>query len=456
MSIKFRLMLIFTSIVAVLLSAFSVYIYYSTVFIRKNAYYDRLWERTETMVQLLKISPQADLSNIHPSIRNTYWTILPDEEIIVVDEGGNRSFVNKFLGYTIDYDPIIKVINERGKFEEIIGDRQFVGKKSMVNGRSVIVIVSSFDRNGKRLLARLRLTISSSFFVAILVIVLAGWFFSRNIFKPVEKIIDTAKRISDTDLHLRVPVPAGRNELARLVHTINESFDRLQKAFEVQKSFVLHASHELRTPLTALRGELEVALLKKRTLEEYEHFISIAYEDANRMSNLVNHLLLFAQTSGDKRAFNFISVRIDELIMDVMQKMTSVYEGCHIELNFKEQIVDENSLIINGHEPLLSIAFSNLIDNALKFSGNKPVHIGISAGEKLKVSIADQGRGILTEDMEKVFEPFYRSGDVSSIPGFGIGLPMTRQILELHGALIEIHSISGRGTTIVVTFFSPK
>ncbi|RPH85251.1 MAG: HAMP domain-containing protein, partial [Chroococcales cyanobacterium metabat2.561] len=145
-----------------------------------------------------------------------------------------------------------------------------------IDNVSYTVIVSAFDRNGQRLLYRLRLTLVSSLLVSVMVIIAAGWYFSKQTLKPVERIIETAEKISGSDLHLRVPIPRGKNELVRLVNTINDSLDRLQKSFEVQKTFVANASHELRTPLTALHGDLEIALLKERSADEYKGYLKIA------------------------------------------------------------------------------------------------------------------------------------------------------------------------------------
>jgi signal transduction histidine kinase len=456
MSIRLRLMIIFTSLMGVILAAFSVYVYYSTVSIRTNAFFDRLWERAEISFQLLQQSSAPDLSMIHPSVRNTYWTILPDEEIVVFDQAGNYTYINEYVSERIDYQPILAMMRDSARVELKIGDRQVVGLIRKIDGASYYVIVSAFDKNGQRLLVNLKITLISSFLASILVIILAGWYFSRESFKPVERIIETAEKISESDLHLRVPIPKGRTELVRLVNTINDSLDRLQRSFEVQKTFVANASHELRTPLTALRGELEIALLRDRTTEEYKHFVAVAYEDAKRLSQLVNHLLLFAQTSADRRGFPFVPVRIDELVMDVVQKLMLNYPLRHIEIRFTGNAHEESDLIMPGNENLLSVAFNNIIDNALKYSVDSPVYVEIKPDEPTVISIIDSGLGISLNDIEHIFVPFYRSKRSSDIVGFGLGLPLANQIIELHGGLVVIDSKINEGTIVQVMFPKPN
>ncbi len=452
MSVRFRLMLIFTAMTAIILGSFSVFIYYSTVSMREDAFLDRLWERSEISYQLLMDSPKPDLGIIHPSVRNTYWTTLPDEEIIVFDDDDHCIYINEFIPATIDYRPILQKLKKAGKIEIVSGKRQLVGITKKIDDITYFIIVSAFDKNGQRLLSKLKITLLSSYLVSILIILLAGWYFSRETYKPVERIIETAEKLSERDLHLRVPIPKGKNELVRLVNTINDSLDRLQKSFEVHKTFVANASHELRTPLTALRGELEVALLKKRSSEEYRNFLSVAFEDAKRLSHLVNHLLLFAQTTSDRRGFDFLPVRIDELVMDVMQKLMINYPDQDIDFRFTGDLPDDSNLIIHGNENLLSVAFTNILDNAIKYSDNTPVHIEIETRHNLEVKIRDFGIGISPQDLDKIFEPFYRSKCSTDVAGFGLGLPLASQIIELHGGKIMIESKINKGTLASISF----
>lgn len=445
-------MLLFTAITAVILGVFSINIYYSTIYIRKNAFMERLWERSEISVQMLRETPKPDLSTVHPSARNTYWTILPDEEIIVFDEKGNQFYINEFAEVKIDYQQVLQILKTDGRIEQTDGLRQYVGVVTNIDDVSYYIIVSAFDKNGKRLLNNLRITIISSYLASIVLILAGGWFVSRKTFKPVERIIETAGRISESDLHLRVPIPRGKNELVLLVNTINDSFDRLQKAIEVQKTFVANASHELRTPLTALRGDLELALYKDRSPEEYKQFIAAAYDDARQLSRLVNQLLLFAQTSSDSRTFEFSPVRVDEVLMDVVQKLQQVYHGRNIELRFTDQSPDESGLIVRANENLLGVALSNIIENALKYSNDTPVQVQIKTGGRLRVQIQDAGQGISLADLEQIFVPFFRSKRSNDAVGYGLGLPLTKQITELHGWELHINSKLNEGTIVTIEF----
>lgn len=445
-------MLIFASMVAILLSAFSVFVYYSTVSIRKNAFYDRLWERTDIAFQMIHQYESLNLDSITPAFRNRYWTILPEEEIIVFDQHKEFRFINEFTELKIDYNSILENIEKDGKVEFFEGKRQMVGKIEFVHGEKYFVIISAFDRNGQRLLNNLKYTLLVSFLGSIILIIIAGWYFSKQSFKPVDKIIEITERINETDLHLRIPTHSGKNELTQLVNTINNSFDRLQNAFELQKAFVSNASHELRTPLTALIGDIEIALLKERTNEEYKQFLLTAFEDGKKLSKLVNQLLLLAKTaSSTHQNSNFKPVRVDEIISNSLEQLLGVYQGRIVNFHFSNADIDDKQLTINGIENLLSIAFTNIIENALKYSSDLPIRIEITpSSAHLSTKIIDQGIGISLNDLNNIFVPFYRSKSNMHIEGIGIGLTLVKQIVEIHNGSITIKSKIGEGTTVEI------
>lgn len=453
MSLRLRLMLVFAIMTAIIIAVFAIFVYYSTVTIRKNAFYDRLWERADISFIMLDDQIKPDLNLIDPESRNTYWTILPEEEIIVFNEKKDFFYINEFVEFNFDYSKVLETIRNFGFIETAIEKRQVVGKSKMVNDKIYYVIVSAADKNGDRLLSNLKITIITAYISSIFLILLAGWYFSRETFKPISRIIEIAEKINETDLHLRVPIPKGKNELVKLVKTINDSFDRLQKSFEVQKSFVANASHELRTPLTSLKGELELALLKERSEAEYKQIIHIAYEESERLSQLLNQLLLFAHTSADKRSFNFMPLRIDELVLDVIDKLRIIYPNRSLRFKFTGIAPDEAQLMLLGNENLLSIAFSNIIENALKYSKDGDITIEINVLNSLQIRIEDKGIGIPQKEIANIFEPFYRSKRSSDlVSGFGIGLSLSKQIIELHNGKLILSSVFNIGTTVDISF----
>ncbi|MFH1298043.1 MAG: ATP-binding protein [Bacteroidota bacterium] len=452
MSLRFRITLLFVVIVAILLAIFSIYVYYVTVSIRTNAFYDRLWERVDITTQILNESGSIDLDSIQPSLRNKYWTTLPEEEIIIFKSDKNFFYINEYFPVQFDYSRIRKSIDQGQEVEMQIGVRQFVGYTKMIGNQYSDIIVSAFDKNGRRLLNNLKITIITAYLASILLIILLGLYFSRETFSPIAKIINAAEQISGSGLHLRVPTPKGKGELVKLANTINESLTRIETAFQMQKSFVSHASHELRTPVTAFTGGLELALMKERSPDEYRAVISSALEDGRRLSHLIDQLLLFAQTTGAQEVHARQKLRMDELLLDLLEKMSKKPYHREIEFLLDETEMDEQNLVIEGNDQLLTIAVGNVLDNALKYSPKgSQVSVKLIPGTLyITVCIQDYGQGISSGDMEHIFEPFYRSEKALTVQGFGIGLSLARRIIEMHHGILEIQSEMKKGTTVCI------
>ena len=452
MSLRIRVTLLFVVIVAIFLSMFSVYVYFNTVKIRTTAFYDRLWERVDIATQILNESRSIDLDSIQPSLRNKYWTTLPEEEIIVYKNSKDFFYINEYMPGEFDYSMILQQINSGLTIETRIGERQYVGCTKRIGTNNSEIIVSAFDKNGKRLLDNLKFTLLTAYLASLIFIVLLGLYFSQRTFSPIARIINSAEKITGSGLHLRVPIPKGKGELAKLANTINDSLSRIETSFKVQKSFVDHASHELRTPITALNGELELALMKDRTSDEYRKVISSSLEDAKRISGLIDQLLLFAQTEATQAVPAKQKLRIDELTLDLLERVSGKFRNRKIEFSLVDSPIEENMLLVEGNEQLLTIAIGNILDNALKYSGNSsPVLFELSNFDRfVTIIIKDHGEGISDTDMEHIFEPFYRSEMVLETEGFGIGLSLSRRIIELHNGTIEIQSQSGIGTTVLI------
>lgn len=449
MSLRLKNAILFSLLTLIIVAMFSLFIYYSTVSIRKNAFYDRLWERVDIATLMLK-EDARDLSKIAPSMRNKYWTILPEEEIVVYNQKREFFFINEYKPLVFDYDYIVEDVDNTGYYEEMHDLRQYVSKKVNIRGENFIIIVSARDKNGKRLLINLRSNLIFSFVIVFFLSALISWLYSYTTVKPVKNIIEAARAISATNLHKRVPTPSGRGEMYDLAITINQFLEKLEKSFVMQKSFVANASHQLRTPLTALMGSLEVTLVHPRTAEEYKAVVESALEDSKRMKSLINTLLIFAQASSAEFNINHLPIRIDELVVDISTELLKIYPGRVVQLVLSEDIADESQLIVMGNEKMIHQTILNIVENALKYSGeSSTVVVRIkNADQHICIEVSDDGYGIAKEEMSRIFEPFYRSNLNKSVQGFGLGLTIARQIVESHGGRLEIESKINLGTKV--------
>ena len=211
--------------------------------------------------------------------------------------------------------------------------------------------------------------------------------------------------------------------------------DRIDRDYQTEKMFVNNASHEINNPLTAIQGECEVALLADRTVPEYKDTLRRIAQEADRVVTIMRELLHFSHVRSGEEVGEREPVQMEALV-------EAVSEGrCEVECRA--------DFTVMGDSNLLSMAFHNLVNNAVKYSDGKPVHITI---DDYRVSISDQGIGIPSEDLPHVFEPFFRASNTGSVMGHGVGLALAKAILEKHNARIKVLSKQGEGTTIVVLF----
>jgi signal transduction histidine kinase len=314
------------------------------------------------------------------------------------------------------------------------------------------VLASSIDLYNLDKLHHLRELLVIGFSLALLTVILCGIAFSRAALSPFLRVVSEVEKINASALHQRLSQADGEGEVAQLAQTFNNLLDRLEAAFQIQKTFVSNASHELRTPLTAMIGELQVALMKQRSTEEYERVLQSILEDANLLTQLSNGLLQMVQASTDSSKIQMTELRLDELVWQACGEARKRRSQMAVDVEFVNMPEDENELLIKGNEALLLIATINVLENAVKFSGAtstiaasievQPLH--------LLLRVRDWGIGMTPDDVRKVFVPFFRAESVRDISGHGIGLPLAEKIIQLHRGSIEVHSQLNQGTEVTI------
>lgn len=175
--------------------------------------------------------------------------------------------------------------------------------------------------------------------------------------------------------------------------------------------------------------------------------------EAARLDVLISSLLKLAQTEFDNKGLIIEPIRIDELLLSVKQNFNNIHPENNIVFDFSLLPENPDALIIQGNKSLLSIAFSNVLDNAGKFSGNQKVIIKIETTSKtVQITITDMGMGIPKDELKNIFEPFYRATNVRGVKGFGVGLPLTYRIVKLHSGQLQIDSDVEKGTVVKFSF----
>ena len=277
-----------------------------------------------------------------------------------------------------------------------------------------------------------------------------GWLLARRALKPVDRMAETARRISAEHLAARLEDTGANDELNRLAHTLNAMLERLDASFHQIRQFSADASHELQTPLTILKGEIEVALRTPRDLDEYQRVLKSALEEIDRLTRLVEGLLLLARADAGVLRMDHQSVDLAQLVEDVYRQAKILADARNIRILLGEM----EPIVIQGDYERLRRVLLNLVDNGIKYTpaGGQVTLALQRKGQWASFQVADSGIGLSLEDRERIFERFYRSAEARSQGegGSGLGLCIARSIVEAHGGKIQVESTPGQGSTFTV------
>jgi signal transduction histidine kinase len=450
MQIRTRLTLQFLLLGGIIMIIASIAIYFSSASFRKDDFYDQLRDKARSTANLVFDANEVNANRIL-SIENNNPVYLQNEKIIILN------FENDTV-YNSDENSDIKIRNDvlekvRLGYEvtykqdsyEILGALYFKSYDRFV------VIAAATDTEGSIYLGKLKIILTIVCLVSLLLFFIVGWFYSGRAIKPISDVVRKVEDISITSLNLRVFEGNGTDEIGRLAKTFNKMLERLETSFAMQKDFIANASHELRTPLTSINGQLEVLVMKDRSTSEYKSALVSVLEDIKSLINLSNRLLLIARTSAEGPVNFNKKTRIDEILWQAQEEMKRFNNDYRINISMDNSLTDSDQMIVVGDEYLLKVAVSNIIDNACKYSPDHTVDIKLQHIENwIEVVFEDKGIGISEEDLQKIFEPFYRGTNALSFSGSGIGLPLVNQIIKNHNGILKFSSQIGKGTSVSV------
>lgn len=285
--------------------------------------------------------------------------------------------------------------------------------------------------------------------LVILVAAIGGWQVTKQSFKNVKNMAETAKAISSgNDLSLRVQTRGATDELSTLVDTLNAMLERLQASFENERQFASDASHELRTPAAIILSECEFALSEKVRDKEREEALRAILKQAQKMSALINQLLLMARAQSGKFEPHWEKICLSELCEIMAQEMEVVADEKEITI---ETHLEPN-IVIQADEMLMGRLLENLIHNAIVYN-HKGGHVVLSLKkdkETAVLQVEDTGIGIRREDQDKIWRRFYRVDTSRSGEGTGLGLAMVKWIAKIHDAKVNVESEWQKGSKFTV------
>lgn len=472
-SIRTRLTLWFTSVLAVILIAFAISAYLFLVYAIHRQTDETLQQIAQTFI-ITANNEEADedekklhskkLEALHETLNNlnfhNYKIFVSDAngEIFTNDETKEFNFPDEKIKSLMTS---FSASSENERFFQLSANdcdyRIFARKITLANGEQLDLFIVHVLDDEKELLSQFRNALLVSVPLMLVFVGFGGYFLAQKVLLPVAQMSETASRISATNLSERLPVKNPKDEFGNLAKVINELLERLEKSFQAQRQFVADASHELRTPLAIVRGESEIALSKNnRTKEELRQSLSIIHDESKRLTHIVEDLFILARADSGHFRANFKELYLDELLADCVRKVRVLADKHKISLDFQMPA----EMPMRGDEQLLRRLFLNLLDNAIKYNredGTGRVSVrGEITADSYRITISDTGIGIPKEQQAKIFERFYRIDKARSrkhetlMSGAGLGLSIAKWIAEIHQGNLELVSSDETGSIFAI------
>jgi len=464
-SIRFRLLLWFTAILALVLMVFSAFIYYNQARDLGDDSLGRLASRLSSLQETLRISLRQQNGRIvlpEHILEETdvFALISPDGQILssygTFPAGDIVQAATQAIHGHSDHEASLEYsaawVDKNSGYGFVVAP--IFGESGQT---SLVVLGSPLDPD-----EQMKGLFTNLLFGNLLTLAIAlggGFWLADRAMRPVQTITHTARSISETDLSRRINLES-KDELGELASTFDNMLARLQTAFERQRQFVADASHELRTPLTIVNLETSRALEARRSTQEYERALRVIHSENDFMSHLVNDLLTLARMDNGQVALEKVPLDLSDVAVDAIDRLTPLATRKNVRLEAGEL---PETHMLGDRQSLLQLV-SNLIENAIKYTDGDDKRVCIETGVAdghAWVRISDNGPGIDPEHLPHLFDRFYRvdkararamDEDSDSPTGSGLGLSIIQWIAQAHGGEVHVESTPGNGSSFEVRF----
>ena len=330
-----------------------------------------------------------------------------------------------------------------------------VSLRAESGGRPYVFVVAVPLSGVESALATLARSLTLVGLVALVATALVGYRLATIALRPVDLIIERARTVGTDGVDVRLDDPGTDDELGRLTRVLNDMLGRLYRVIESHRRFASDASHELRSPLAALRSQVEVALRRPRSAEEYRAVLESCLEDVERLSRLADDLLELARADAERLDLELSEVEVAPVVASVESDLAADARARRVELRAEVPA----GLAVIADERRLRRVIANLVGNAIQYSrpegGTVVVAAGGDVGEAW-VEVRDDGIGLDEAERRQAFERFWRADAARTVrrSGTGLGLAICREIVRAHGGRIDVTSAAGRGSIFRVTLRS--
>ena len=441
MKIRDKILLYFSSTV-IILTAITfpmVYILFSEY--REEEFQQQQKEKISYTIRFLDeyIQMSENLAHIMDelTIHDFY-----DEKLLIFDDGKNMIF-SSIDDLTIDdYPSKLEQLSPSDRWLETKEEEyDVVGIYYEYNGRGYYGLSKAYDASGYTKMYFLRNTLLALFVISTVIVAILSQYFSKKISTPITTL---AKDLNKFDLSREkvdeIAIETSSYELSQLTLRFNELIKRTNDAFTFQKHTIQHISHQLKTPIAVLVSELE-KMLNYSSLSNIKRDIETQVIKTKSLGNIINTLLEISKIES-RQQIRKEPIRVDEMIFDTIAELNIIYPDFHFEVNYIPDEIDEKRLIVSVNSILIRQALQNLLSNCISYSSDSRAKIKLdcSSPAELSIQIINTGDPITAEEKEYLFKHVFRGKNSRGKMGFGLGLVLTREIIELNSARISYYN----------------
>lgn len=433
-------------IVSIITSAVIFFAYYDST---KIFYFEKL--RNTALISAIYYLEKDELpKDRHAQIKKEYNHLIQNNRVAVYNQNNEVTFGHNLNDQNIKPSHLQAVRNNKGI--QFMSDNQFYyGIFYPDNQGDFVVFVKSSNDSFQSQILRLSIIMLSVLVIGLLAIYFLSRYLSKVVYKPISNVVERINKVDYNNISTAITSTNTNDEVEDLIKSYNKLLGRISESVLLQQNFINYVSHEFKTPLAAISGNLEVFAQKDRTPEEYKKVAKESLENVYEIENILNNLLLMSGMT--KLESSHQSMRVDELVWKIYEKLEPKAKENHSSIKIQLQVTQPALLEFPGNETLLYLALYNIVENAIKYSYDKPVIITLSEkNAQLYIEVRDEGRGIPSDDLMKISETFYRGKNVDTIKGSGIGLSLSKSIFDHHHIVMKIDSVVNAGTTVLLKF----
>ncbi|GAB3011837.1 sensor histidine kinase [Spirosoma pulveris] len=456
MQIKHKLILWFSLLVASILFIFSVYVYSTYTNFRQRSIEDRLSRKARVTEQLLTLRGSVAGSVITSMLEQVEFVYSPSDSLIYTSQQTNDFVSTNAFRERVRRERLVRFTYESpGHLYPKDGVAlTYAGVTPSPDGREYVAIATAYDQDGYQRQHDLRDLFIVGNVVAIGLVSLLGYFFSRQALQPLSNLIVQINAPGASTVPFRLKADNPHDEVGVLAQAFNDLLVRQEQLVENQRSFIAQASHELRTPLTTLKGWLETSLLYDTDLDSLRRGMAQAVKELDKLTALSSGLLQLARIDGVDAQLDRQPIELVEVVLEAADTLGKQRAGQALSVQISDGIIEQQlPVMVWGNAHLLKTALLNLLDNAAKYSSGQPVELCLEMDteQRARIRIEDRGIGLAPGEEERVLLPLVRGSNVQMMEGFGIGLTLAHRIITLHQGQLQLRPRTGGGTITDVT-----